>query len=117
MQYMLLVYEPEDAWEGEAGQAAMQVVVAKHMALAGELAAQGVLLSGNGLQGTATATTVVMGEGGAQTLHDGPFAETREQLGGYYLIDVADLDAALAWARKVPGVPGAKCEVRPVIAQ
>ncbi len=115
MQYMLLVYEPADAYEDESGQVTLKDVVAKHMKLAGELASKGLLISGNGLQGVATATTVLMGQNGAQTLHDGPFAETREQLGGYYLIDVPDLDAALHWARQVPGVPGAKCEVRPVI--
>ena len=114
MQYLLLVYEPADAYEGEGGQATLMDVVGKHMKLAGELASKGLLVSGNGLQGVATATTVLMGQNGAQTLHDGPFAETREQLGGYYLIEVADLDAALHWARQVPGVPGAKCEVRPV---
>jgi hypothetical protein len=62
-----------------------------------------------------TATTVVTDAGGGQSLHDGPFAETREQLGGYYLVDVPDLDAALAWARRIPVVPGGKVEVRPVM--
>jgi hypothetical protein len=114
MQYMLLIYEPEDAYEGEAGQASLTQVVARHMALAAEMAKQGLLLSGNGLQSIQTATTVLTGPGGTHTLHDGPFAETREHLGGYYLIEVADLDAALDWARKVPGVEGAKVEVRPV---
>jgi Zn-dependent alcohol dehydrogenase len=51
--------------------------------------------------------------GGVQTLHDGPFAETREHLGGYYEIDVPDLDAALYWAKRIPVTPGGKIEVRP----
>src|SRR5438128_1809042 len=101
MQYMILIYEPEDAYEGEAGQAALMDIVAKHRALAGELQASGQFRDGSGLADSSAATTVVT-RGGQQTLHDGPFAETREHLGGYYVIDVADLDAALAVARRVP---------------
>jgi len=114
MQYMLLIYEPEEAY-ANAPEATLTEIVGKHMALSEELRAQGVLLGGDGLQGVDTATTVVTAEGGAQTLHDGPFAETREQLGGYYAVDVADLDAALAVARRIPVVPGGKVEVRPVM--
>lgn len=115
MQYMLLIYEPEKAYETEAGQKALQEVVGKHMALAEELRAAGQLLGGDGLLGVETATTVATGAGGSQTVHDGPFAETREQLGGYYLIDVADLDAAIAVARRCPVIEGGKVEVRPVM--
>jgi hypothetical protein len=115
MQYMLLIYEPADAWEGDAGQAALKDVVAKHMALASELRAKGVQKDGSGLQGVETATTIIRQNGG-QTMHDGPFAETREHLGGYYLIDVPNLDEALAIAKRVPGVEGSKVEVRPLIA-
>ena len=114
MQYMLLIYEPEKAFDGEAGQARLTDVVGKHMALAREMREAGHMQSGSGLQPVTTATTVVS-QGGSQTLHDGPFAETREQLGGYYLIDVADLDAALAYARRVPVVDGGKVEVRPLM--
>jgi len=114
MQYMILIYEPEDAYAGEAGQALLRDVVAKHMALAGELRAAGIQKDGSGLQDSSTATTVVT-KNGQQTLHDGPFAETREHLGGYYLIDVPDLDKALEIARRVPVVDGGKVEVRPLI--
>ena len=114
MQYMLLIYEPQDAYAGDTGQSTLEDVVARHMALAGELRASGVQRGGAGLQGVETATTVVT-QGGQQTLHDGPFAETREHLGGYYLVDVPDLDAALAIARRIPGVDGMKVEVRPVM--
>ena len=114
MQYMILIYEPETAFEGEAGKSRMTDIVAKHMALAGELRASGVQKDGAGLQGIATATTVRT-NGGVQTLHDGPFAETREHLGGYYLIEVPDLDAALAVARRVPVADGGKVEVRPLM--
>lgn len=113
MQYMILIYEPENAYAGEAGQAALSDNVAKHMALAGELRAKGCMQSGSGLQDSTTATTIVT-QGGQQTLHDGPFAETREHLGGYYLIDVPNLDEALAIAKRVPVMNGGKVEVRPL---
>jgi len=115
MQYMILIYEPAGCYDGEAGQAALQDIVAKHMALAGELRAKGVQKEGSGLQGVETATTIVTGPGGKQTVHDGPFAETREHLGGYYVIDVPNLDDALAMARRVPVMDGGKVEVRPLI--
>lgn len=114
MQYMILIYEPEGAYAGPAGQAVLADIVAKHMALAGELRAAGIQKDGAGLQDSSTATTVVT-KGGQQTLHDGPFAETREHLGGYYVIDVPDLDEALAIARRVPVIDGGKVEVRPLI--
>jgi hypothetical protein len=114
MKYMLLIYEPQDAYAGEAGQKRLEGIVAQHMALAEELIASGVQQDGAGLQGVETATTVVT-DGDRKTLHDGPFAETREHLGGYYVVDVPDLDAALAIARRIPGVDGTKVEVRPLI--
>jgi hypothetical protein len=116
MQYMILIYEPETAFEGELGANRLTDIVAKHMALAGDLRAKGVMQAGSGLQGVATATTVAT-QGGKQTVHDGPFAETREHLGGYYLIDVPDLDDALAIAKRVPVVDGGKVEVRPLMVR
>ncbi|RAK52682.1 YciI family protein [Phenylobacterium deserti] len=116
MQYMLLIYEPESAYQGEAGERRLTEIVAKHMALAEELIAAGVQTGGAGLQGVDTATTVVT-QGGRQTLHDGPFAETHEQLGGYYMIEVDDLDQALAIARRVPVAEGGKVEVRPLMRE
>ena len=113
MQYMILIYEPADAYEGEAGQSALMDIVAKHMALAADLREKGWMKDGSGLQDVTTATTVVT-TGGRQTLHDGPFAETREHLGGYYLIDVPNLDDALSVARRIPVVDGGKVEVRPL---
>lgn len=114
MQYMILVYEPEEAYAAAEGQAKLKDIVAKHMALAAELKAKGVQRDGSGLQGTETATTIATNNG-QQTMHDGPFAETREHLGGYYLIDVPDLDEALAIAKRVPVIDGGKVEVRPLI--
>lgn len=77
-------------------------------------AAAGVLRGGSGLQPSTTATTVR--GGGEVVLTDGPFVETKEQLAGYYVVDCADLDEAIAWAKKVPAVVwGAAIEVRPVV--
>jgi hypothetical protein len=73
----------------------------------------GVLTGGEGLQPTATATTVRVRDG-ERMLTDGPYAETKEQLGGYYLLDCKDLDEALAWAKRIP-MPGGVVEVRPVM--
>jgi len=113
MKYMLLIYEPEDAYAGEAGQKALMDIVGKHMKLGEELRAAKVEYGGGALQPTTTATTVRTGADGGQTLHDGPFAETREHLGGYYEIEAKDLDEALHWARKIPVTPGGMIEVRP----
>jgi hypothetical protein len=74
----------------------------------------GVHLGGEGLQPSSTATTVQIRESGDPIVSDGPFAETKEQLGGYYLLDCRDLDDALGWARKIP-MPGGTVEVRPVM--
>ena len=74
----------------------------------------GVHLGGEGLQPSATATTVKIQAEGEPIVSDGPFAETKEQLGGYYLLDCKDLDEALAWAKRIP-MPGGTVEVRPVM--
>jgi hypothetical protein len=111
MQYMLLIYEDENALRSPQ---VMQEVVAAHMRLAAELREKGFLVAGDGLQTSDTATTVRHGAAG-HTLHDGPYPETREQLGGYYLIDVADLDAALVWAKQVPVAAGGGVEIRPLM--
>src|ERR1700742_4097887 len=86
----------------------------KWMAYGRELSEAGVHLGNNALEGLDTATTVRVRDG--ETLvTDGPFAETKEMLGGYYLIDVPDLDAALAWAAKIPSVGYGTVEVRPLM--
>jgi hypothetical protein len=74
----------------------------------------GVHLGGEGLQPSSTATTVRIQESGDPIVSDGPFAETKEQLGGYYLLDCKNLDDALAWAKQIP-MPGGTVEVRPVM--
>ena len=114
MQYLLMIYEDEALFEGGEAGAGWQEVVAAHSAFAGELVAAGVMRGGAGLKPVATATTVRTADG-AKTLHDGPWAETKEQLGGFYQIEVADLDAALAWARKLPLAQDGSVEVRPIL--
>ncbi len=115
MQYMLLIYEDESVYGPDKTGDAMNQVVAGHMAFGQELG--GKRLGGAGLQNTPTATTVRTAADGSKTLHDGPFAETREQLGGYYLIEAADLDEAIAIARRVPIYREGAIEVRPLLGQ
>ena len=110
MQYMLLIYEDERNYENEE---AMGEIVARHMSFAASLGAT--LVGGAGLKGVETATTV-RSSGGAKTVHDGPFAETKEQLGGYYLVDVPDLDAAIAIAREIPMAADGAIEIRPLLS-
>jgi hypothetical protein len=83
-------------------------------ALTAELKQAGIFLGGEGLQATSTATTVRVRDG-EPLLTDGPFAETREQLAGFYLLECADLDEAVRWAAKVPSAAAGSVEVRPVI--
>ena len=114
MQYLLLINEDERIYAGDEGASLMEATLAGHMKLIEELQAAGVDFSGNRLKSAATATTLVYEGGGEPVLRDGAFAETHEELGGYYLIDVDDLDTAIAWARKIP-IPGrGAVEVRPV---
>ena len=112
MHYMLMIYEDERIYGPDKSGAAMREIVPRHMAFGKELGAK--RLAGGGLASTASATTVRT-VGGKQTILDGPFAETREQLGGYYLIDAPDLDAAIAIARKVPVMKDGSIEIRPVL--
>jgi hypothetical protein len=91
----------------------MNKVFADYMQYSKDLAAAGCLRGGAALQPIATATTVRV-RGGKTATTDGPFAETKEQLGGYYIIDVANLDDAIKWAAKCPGAPTGSIEVRPV---
>jgi hypothetical protein len=106
MQYLLLIYVPTDGTETAEHSAWMQYTQ--------ELQDAGVMVGGDGLQGLDTAATVRV-RGGETVVTDGPFAETKEMLGGYYLIDVDDLDAALGWAAKIPSVGFGSVEVRPVM--
>lgn len=112
MQFMLMINEDESAYAGEGGAALLEATLAGHMKLAEDLVAAGVPFSGERLKPAATATTLRF-DHGSVSLHDGPFAETHEELGGFYIIDVPSLDEALEWARRIP-VPKGGIEVRPI---
>ncbi|HEV2673921.1 MAG TPA: YciI family protein [Aliidongia sp.] len=112
MQYVLLIYEDESVYGPDKNGPAMQPIRARHMALVDELG--DTRLGGSGLKATAVATTVRT-EKGQTTVYDGPFAETKEQLGGFYLIEAPDLDAALAIAKRVPLAANGAVEIRPLI--
>lgn len=114
MKYLLLIYGVEAEFQKAAAAGKMPEILAGHQALQAGFQQAGVTWSASRLQPVATAKTLYKEDDG-HSLHDGPFAETKEQLGGYYLIDVADIDAALDWARKIPLTPGGKVEVRPAM--
>jgi hypothetical protein len=109
-QYLILIYEDESAWEG-ADSATFERILKGHQ----EFAANnpGAIQGGHALQPTTTATCVRADPAGVLTVTDGPFAETKEALGGYYLIDAESLDEALALAKQVPA-PFGGVEVRPI---
>lgn len=116
MQYMLLIYSDESqAPPPPSTDAQRAEMMAPWLAYNESLKAAGVMIAGDALLPTDTATTVsrVTGE---MVVTDGPFAETKEQLGGYYLLECADLDAALKWAEACPGTAFGKVEVRPLMS-
>ncbi|MBT9333236.1 YciI family protein [Paracidobacterium acidisoli] len=114
MQYLLMVYVNESDWPKLTKEQQEQGFAA-YMAYTQALTTAGALKGSNRLQPVATATTVRVTNGKSQVL-DGPFADSKEQLGGYFLIDVPDLDAALSWASRCPGAGHGTVEVRPVWA-
>ena len=114
MQYMLLIHGNEAAMQ-TAPQAAMEQMMAAYRAYSEALVSAGVIRGGERLH-PSSAATVVRAQGGKTQVLNGPYAEIKEQLGGYYIIDVADLDAAIAWAAKCPGASHGAIEVRPIWA-
>jgi len=112
MKYFLLIYQNEPALEA-ARQADRDQVHAAYGAYTEALQKAGILRGGDALERSSIATTVRVANGKTQVLN-GPYAETREQLGGYYLIDVPDLDTALSWAARCPGASHGAIEVRPL---
>ncbi len=114
MQFVLMINEDNSVYGGPDGSALIEATLAGHMKLAEDLVAAGVPFSGERLKSADTATTV-RSDHGTVTIHDGPFAETHEELGGFYVIDVASLDEALEWAKRIP-VPKGAVEVRPIWA-
>src|ERR1700744_3230976 len=109
MKYMLLIYNPESAWTDPD----RQKCYAESLQLTHELLAKGQFLADAPLQPVSTATSVQVREG-KRLVTDGPFAETREQLGGYFLIEAENLDEAIEIAGRVPGARKGTVEVRPV---
>ncbi len=114
MQYMLLIYTDEAAM-ASASEAEMGQLMAAYGAYTEAMSKAGALVSANRLRPSPTGTTVRTRGGKTQVL-DGPYAETKEQLGGYYLIEAPDLDAALSWAERCPTAATGVIEVRPVWA-
>lgn len=112
MQYMMLIYDEEARWAAlsEADEATLR---ARHATFADGLISRGQLVTGMELERSHTATVVREQDGGRVTT-DGPFAETKEQLIGYAILECRDLDEALAIAARVPVLPGGAVEVRPV---
>lgn len=111
MQFMLAIYEDDTAYEGGEEGEAWKAILAAHSKLGEDLAAAGIIRGGAGLKRADTATTVRR-EGNGYSVHDGPFAETREQLGGFYIIEVDSLDTALEWAKRIPLAGNGAVEVR-----
>jgi hypothetical protein len=113
MQYLLMIYRNE-AELGKMGATERQQMMTDYGAFTQSIVQSGHFKAGDGLQPTTTATTVRVRDGKMLTT-DGPFAETREQLGGYYLVEAKDLDAALGIAARIPGAKTGSIEVRPIM--
>lgn len=111
MQYLLLIYEDEKRWAGSK-EAALAEEIAAYRAFGAEHAKA--IRGGNALQPTQTARTVRVRDG-KTVATDGPFAETKEQLGGYYLVEANNIDEAAAIAAKIPGARYGSIEVRPIM--
>ncbi len=113
MKYLLMIYGDEAGYAAltEAENAAL---MAEHNVFTQEVVRRGVMLGGEALEPTHTATTVRVRDGKTFTI-DGPFAETKEQLGGFYILDCKDLDEALLMASKIPDARTGSIEVRPIM--
>ena len=112
MRYLLMICD-EEAAEAKLSQDDMMAMMAGYAQFAEEMNARNILRDGNRLHPTSDATTVRVRNSEILST-DGPFAETKEQMGGYYIIDVADLDEAIAVAAKIPGAQSGSIEIRPI---
>ncbi|HLM49339.1 MAG TPA: YciI family protein [Solirubrobacteraceae bacterium] len=115
MQYMLLIYGDESQRTEPSTPEEAQAQLQPWIDYGQWLTDEGLMKAGDALQPTPTATTVTAANGGEPVVSDGPFAETKEQLGGYYVIDAPDLDRAIEAAARCPGAQWGKIEVRPVM--
>src|SRR5215210_7717278 len=113
MKYLCTIYGDESHW-GDVTPEQSAEVMAAYTAFSEEAANAGVMLGGEGLEPTSSATTIRVRDG-ERVLSDGPFAETKEQLGGFYLLECGSLDEAIEWAAKIPGAASGSVEVRPVM--
>jgi hypothetical protein len=113
MKYLMTIYTNETA-DAQATPEQMQAVMGAYYAFTQEVREKKVYVGGEALHPTSSATTVRV-RGGKTTTTDGPFAETKEQLGGYYLLDCKDLDEAIEYAAKIPGAAAGSVEIRPVM--
>ncbi len=113
MQYMALIYSDPDR-EPKYGTPGFEKMMADYFAFTGAAKAAGVFVAGDGLQGVETATSVRVKGGRTETM-DGPFAVTKELMGGYYLLDCKDLDEAIGWAARIPSAAYGTIELRPVM--
>ena len=111
MKYMLLIYADESG--PQPPEAEQQAFMQRYFEFTEELQKAGKMVAGDPLEGTSTATSVRVRDRKTMTT-DGPFAETKEQLGGYYIVDADNLDEAIQWAAKVPTATYGSIEVRPI---
>jgi len=112
MKYMLLIHDSEKVW-GTLSQDEQQQIMADYRRFSEEIKATGQYLAGSQLQPTSAATSVRV-RNGKRVVTDGPFAETREQLGGYYLVNAKDLDEAIGLAERLPSAKLGTIEIRPL---
>ncbi len=112
MQYLLLIYEAEEIWESKTPEEQGEVI-AQHQRMSEKMTADGVSFTGQALMPTSSAVCVRM-KNGQKQLRDGPFAETKEQLGGFYLIDVESMEQAIEYASMLPHAEVGTMEVRPI---
>ena len=113
MQYLALLYDNENS-DRDLTPEQQGEVIKRYFAFNEEAKAAGVFVAGEALKPTSTATSI-RNRDGKMLMTDGPFAETKEQLGGFYLLDCKDLDEALAWAAKIPAADTGTVEVRPIL--
>jgi hypothetical protein len=112
MKYILLIYGDERRWAG-ATKEQIEKMIALHGDYGRAMAKAGVIRGGAELKPVSTATSIRFSNGSPRTM-DGPFAETKEQLGGFYVIDVENLEQAIHWAEKMPGMSDGAVEIRPL---
>jgi len=114
MEYIFQLFADEKQWPRLSAEESQRVAGA-YQAYNQALREAGVYVGSNRLEPTTTATTVQVTSDGKTSVLDGPYADTKEQLGGYFVVDVPDLDAALSWAARCPGATHGIIEVRPIM--